>query len=483
MANVRQSYIKKVNKRGDVFFDYGSTPDQLTTELCFPSDDSDNTEPSGIGDGQDEVLSGQFAGLGFRDAGAGTRARRPRGHSEENNGTTRTATNLQWEIDNLPIDSTHPRKQRVSSTFRPSSNLQWETDNMPGAWPSDGEPDGESTPYDGGLSDELAALLALERAYDDLQLPMPDDVGGESKSFMVQLAVQFIFRTLPWLNHIRGDLETLADLYDESDLAEKFYRKYSVAIWGVDNGGGRELHDQRLTRLDTFFAALRTQDTTRDDAEGMGDEPLKQLVHRRRAAAAASRTVPEGTHPVGSLPKLYAALEVQTADNWVNDAFPRAVAEVLLESLSRVRDPAVTSFPCSLPSGVLIEGVIDQIMGRYGNKLWPNDTARPEDATATLHRYILVLMRTNMTSKDIEKGVEMLDSFLGVDDAGAEEESSLVYEDANENGGLECTLAHLAEHKSCSHKFESATELAEHLIEVHEWDEELAVDVAHDHFG
>lgn len=88
-----------------------------------------------------------------------------------------------------------------------------------------------------------------------------------------------------------------------------------------------------------------------------------------------------------------------------------------------------------------------------------------------------------MTSKDIEKGVEMLDSFLGVDDAGAEEESSLVYEDANENGGLECTLAHLAEHKSCSHKFESATELAEHLIEVHEWDEELAVDVAHDHFG
>lgn len=47
MAHPGQPYIKKTNKRGDVFFDYGGTPDQLTAELCFPYDNSDDNEHGG----------------------------------------------------------------------------------------------------------------------------------------------------------------------------------------------------------------------------------------------------------------------------------------------------------------------------------------------------------------------------------------------------------------------------------------------------
>ncbi|GAB7332548.1 hypothetical protein MBLNU13_g04331t1 [Cladosporium sp. NU13] len=484
MAHPGQPCIKKTNRRGDVFFDYGGTPDQLTLELCFPSDDSDDNEHGGVSLGQDDGLSGQFAGLRFSNADEGTRDLRPRRHSEQNNSTRRTTRNLQWEIDNLPIDGTRPRREQISSTFRRSSDRQWETDNLPTEAtrsPLNEEPTSESIPYEGGLSDELTALVALERAYNALGLPIEDDIGGETKNYMVQLAVQFIFRTLPWLNYIRGDLETLGHLYDESDLAEKFYIKYGVAIWGFSGGGSRELHDQRLTRLDTFFAALRTQETTRDDAEALGDRPLEQLVQLRRAAAAASRPVPKETHIFSSLPILYAALEIQTADNWVNSTFPRAVAEMLLQALSRVRDPTVTSFPCSLPSGLLVEGVIDRIMGRYARKLWPDNTARPDAVTFILHKYILVLMKSNMTSKDIgESAVQMLDSFLGVEDADVEEESGHAHEEPDGHVGLECTLAHLAEHESCEHTFGSAEELSAHLVYVHEWDEELANEVAYD---
>jgi hypothetical protein len=474
MANVRQSYIKKISKRGDFFFDYGSTPDQLTAELCFPSDDSDNNEPGGIGDGQDEGLSRQFAGLSFRDADAGTRGHRPRRHSEENNSTVRTVPNLQWQIDNLPIDSTRPPKQRISITFRRSSDFQWETDNLPSEathWPSDEEPAGESTPHEGGLSDEHIALIALGRAYNGLQLPMPDDVGGESKNYMVQLAVQFIFLTLPCLNYIRGDLETLPrDLYDVHALAEQFYVEYRVAIWGPGGGDGGDLDNQRLTHLEAFFNALRTQETVRDEAETLGDEPLEQLVHLQRAAAATSRVVPSGTHSVVSLSELYAALEIQTADNWVNNAFPRAVAEITLEALCRVRDPVVTSFPCSLPSGILIEGVIDRIMGRYGNKLWPNDTARPENVMMILHQYILALMKSNMASKDIGKGVEMLDTFLGVENGETKQTGSHVDDEPSDHDSFACTV------EDCSETFSSKADLSTHLDQVHNWGQEVADD-------
>jgi hypothetical protein len=484
MALPGQRYITKTNKRGDVFFEYGSTPDQLTAELCFPSDDSDNNEHGDIGDDQDEGLSGQFAGLRFSNADAGTHARRIRRHSEHNSSTTRPSSNPQWEMDNMPIGGARPRREHLYSTFRPSSNLQSETDNLPSEATHDEEPADGSTPYEGGLSNEHTALIALERAYSDLQLPIEDDIGGENKNYMVQLAVQFIFRDLPWLNHIRADLETLGDLYDESDLAEKFYRQYSVAIWGLGGGGSRELHDRRLAHLDAFFAALRTQDTTRGDAEAIGDRPLEQLVHLRRAAAAASRGTPSATRSVGSLPELYAALEVQSSDNWVDSMFPRAVADMLLQALSRVRDPVVASFPCSLPSGVLIEGVIDRIMNRYERKLWPDNTARPEDVTVILHRYILALMKSNMTCDDIgENAVQMLDSFLGVDDADTEEESSGVHDEPEGHEGLECTLAHLAEHENCEETFASAADLAFHFVLVHDWDEDLADEVAHDHFG
>lgn len=483
MAHPGQPYIKKTNKRGDVFFDYGGTPDQLTADLCFPSDDSDDNKHGSVSLDRDDGLSGQFAGLRFSNGDDATRDRRPRRHSEQNNSTSRTARNVQWEIDNLPIDGTRPRREHISRTFRRGSNLQWETDNLPTEAtrsPADEEQTDESIPYDGGLSDEHTALIALERAYNALGLPIEDDIGGENKNYMVQLAVQFIFRSLPWLNYIRGDLETLGDLYDESSLAVKFYSKYGVAVWGFGSGGSRELHDQRLTCLCTFFAALRTQDTTRDDAEVLGDRPLEQLVQLRRAAAAASRTGPERPYLFSSPAKLYAALEIQTADNWVNNAFPRAVAEMLIQALSRVRDPVVTSFPCSLPSSLLVESVIDRIMVRYAEKLWPDNTARPDDVTVILHRYILALMKSNMTSGDIgENAVQMLDSFLGVEVADVEEESSCVYEEENGHDGVECTLVQTDAHESCKHTFASAAELSAHLVEVHEFDEDQADEIAY----
>ena len=415
MAPYAQLYTKKINKRGDIFFDYDGSLDHLTAELCFPSDESDD---GGVPIDQDEGLSAQFSRLKISDAGAGARVTTPQRRDEQHNSTRRAVMNSQWEIDNLPIDGTRPRREQISSTFRRSNNLSSEATRSP----SDEDPASESIPSKGGLSDELTALIALERAYNALGLPIEDDIGGETKNYMVELAVQFIFRTLPWLNYIRGDLETLGHLYDDSDLAEKFYIKYGVAIWGFSSGGSRELHDQRLTRLDTFFAALRTQETTRDDAEALGDRPLEKLVQLRRAAAAASRPAPKETHLFSSLPELYAALEIQTADNWVNSTFPYAVAEMLLQALSCVRNPAVTSFPCSLPSGLLIEGVIDRIMSRYARKLWPENTARPDAITFILHKYILALMNSNMTSNNIgENAVQMLDSFLGVEDADVEE--------------------------------------------------------------
>ena len=88
-----------------------------------------------------------------------------------------------------------------------------------------------------------------------------------------------------------------------------------------------------------------------------------------------------------------------------------------------------------------------------------------------------------MTSKDIQKGVEKLDSFLGVDDGGTKQKSSHAHETSNDHDGLECTLAHRAEHESCSQKFGSALEFAEHLVEVHKWDEEQSYDVADEYFG
>lgn len=77
----------------------------------------------------------------------------------------------------------------------------------------------------------------------------------------------------------------------------------------------------------------------------------------------------------------------------------------------------------------------------------------------------------------------MLDSFLGVDDADAEEESSGVHDEPEGHDGLECTLAHLAEHESCEETFGSAADLALHFVIVHDWDEDLADEVACDHFG
>ncbi|KAM0709227.1 hypothetical protein Q7P35_003264 [Cladosporium inversicolor] len=491
MAHPGQLYTKRTNQRGDVFFDYGGTPDQLTAEVCFSSDDSDennnNNERGDIGDGQLEGLSGQFTGLGFRDADAGILGHRPRRRSEENCSTTSRSSNSQWVMDNLPTDGTRPHREPTSSTFRPSSSLQSETDNLSAGgarWLPNEESPGGSSVYEGGLSDEHMAHVALERAYKALALPIMRDVEGEPQHHMVQLAVRFIFRTLPWLNHIRGDLEQLGDLYDAYTLAEQFYVEHGAAIWGPGAVGDQEVDGARMARLEIFFNALRTQETTRDEAEAIGDKPLKQLVRLRRLTAAISRSVPSGNYPDGSLPALYAALEVQDADIWVSRAFQRAVAEMIIQALPHVRDPVVTSFPCSLPSGALIERVIERITSRYERKLWPDATARPEDTMAILHQYILALMKSKMTAKDIrENSVEWLDSLLGLKDGDAQERGDHVHDEPHDHDDLECALAHLAEHESCSQQFGSALELAEHLVEMHAWDEDLADEVAYDHFG
>lgn len=319
MAHPGQPYIERRNERGDVFLDYGCTPDQLTAELCFASGDSDDTEHDDIDDGRGEGLSGQFAGLGLGDANTGTREPRIRRHSDQNDSTIRTGRNLQWEMDNLPIDSTRRRRVHIGNIFRPSSGIQSETENLPSEetdWPSNEQPADESTPNQGRLPNEHYALVDFQRAYKLLELPIVDDVDGENQRQMVQLAVNFIFRTLPWLNHIREDLKQLGDLYDAHSLAEQFYVEYGAAIWGLGAVGDRERDDERLARLESFFNALRTQDSTRDEAEAeaIGENPLEQLMHLRRTAVAATRVIPRGTRADGSLSALYAALEIQSAD-------------------------------------------------------------------------------------------------------------------------------------------------------------------------
>ena len=475
MAHWRPTCSKHINGRGDIFYTYGissaSTSDQVTAEQFHPSNDSDSGD---IRHGQGEELSGQIAGLRLEDADAGTREHRIRRHSEhDNSNTTRTYCNLQWEIDNLPIDGTRPYSGRNSAATRTNANSQWETDNLP----TEGtDPIGEEIPHEGGLSDEYMVLIALERAYRGLELPIMDDINGEGQQHMVQLAVPFIFKALPWLNHIRDDLENLGDLYEGQTLAKQFYIEYGVAIWGLGAGDGGELDDQRLARLEIFFNALRTQNSTRDEAEATGDRPLRQLLHLRRASAAASRVVPRGTDPVASLPEFYAALEIQKVDTWVKRWFPRAVAEMASKALSHVRDP-VSSFPCALPSSVLVEGVIDRIVARYGRKLWLQSNARPSDVTTTLFQYIITLMKTNMTTDDHgENPVKMLDSLLGLEDGDAEERRTHMHDEPH--ASLKCPSAQEGMNESCLGTFASRADLLSHLSvdPAHEWGEEVAED-------
>jgi hypothetical protein len=465
MALWGTTHIKQTNARGDVFYSYGSLAspspiiyNESALDPCSPPNKSDNNDTGNVSNGEDEDLSGQFAGINLGDANVATREHRPRRRTEQTRGATRTNLNTQWEIDNLPIQGT-----------------PWATPNEE---PIEGT--GERVPDAGGLSDEHVALIALERAYQDLQLPIMDDGDGETQHNMVQVAVHFIFRALPCLDHIRKDMATFAHVYDAHALAEQFYIEYGVAIWGFGAGGGGNVDDQRMVRLETFFNALRAQDSTRSEAEEIEDKPLKQLVHLRRVTADASRALPSGVQPDASLAELYSALEIQTADNWVNNEFQRAVAQMMFQALSRVRD-TVDSFPCSRPSGVLLEGVIERIMGRYARCLWPNSNARPNDVMLILHQYILVLLRTKMTRGEVgEDAIQRLDGFLGLEDGDAEEERSHVQDENREHGDLECTLAHMAEYESCSHSFQSAADLAAHLVKVHDWDQHLADEIAYD---
>ena len=476
-----------------MFYDYSrpSTviPDQQTAELCFPFGDSDNDNLNGADGGHDEDLSGQLAGPRSGDAGAGTRTHHAHHYGEQNSSTTRTSLNRQWETDNLPIEGAGSRAHRAryhsgqhSSTARTSSNHQWETDNQPMEGtdgPLDEEATEERIPHRGGLSDELSALVALENAYKALEMPIMDDVDGEDQHCMIQLAVHFIFETLPWLNHIREDLEELGDLYNEITLAEQFYNEYRVALWGPGGGDGGEIDSQRLTRLETFFVALRTQDSTRSEALEFGDQSLRQVVHLRRTTAAASGVVPSGTDPDASLSELYSSLELQNRDIWIDATFPRAVAEMIVHALSHIRDP-VDTFPCSRPSDALIDCTVERVMDRWARKLWPKSNARPNDVAVTLYQYILVLVKIEMTGTEFNGAVRLLDGFLKLEDGDAEEKSNHAQDEPRDPPSFECPLVLSAEFESCSQRFASAADVVAHLVAVHEWEQEIAEDVVYD---
>ena len=237
-----------------------------------------------------------------------------------------------------------------------------------------------------------------------------------------------------------------------------------------------------MTRLETFFAALRAQDTTRKEVEAFGDSALRQLVHRRRVAVYSSRVLPSGIKPNATLDELYCALEVQVADVWVNNEFPRAVAQMAFQALSHVRED-IRSFPCARPSGVLIEGVLERIMGRYARSLWPNSTARPSDVVPILHQYILAMLRSNITREEVANiAIQALDGFLGLKDGDAEEARNHVQEDPREPAGLECTLRpeddNKVDNKSCLRRFASCMDLASHLVEIHDFEQHQADGIA-----
>jgi hypothetical protein len=373
--------------------------------------------------------------------------------------------------------SIHIRPQPARGATSNNSFSQWEVDNMPiqGTPLLDVGPAGDGPPYVAPTSTEVT----LDQAFEALELPVLEDSDGVAKFLVAQAALQFVFRNEGYLSNFRQDMPNLGDVYDERvpALASDFYHEYGVTIWGPGAGKAGELDCQRLTALQKFFALMSEQDATRKETGDDPEEAIKRLIRLRRATIPSAHDETGLVDPNASLAELYAALEIQISDSWVERLFRNAVAQMTFDALRRVHG-TVNSFPHSRPSRVLIGTIITRITNRYASKLWPRSIALPDDAVAILYHYIVALLKTPLNSTELgHDALGFLDGLLELDDGNAEEESHRVRVSLDEDAGFECTLAQLAENASCCEFFATGSDLAAHLVGVHDMDQETADDI------
>ena len=178
---------------------------------------------------------------------------------------------------------------------------------------------------------------------------------------------------------------------------------------------------------------------------------------------------------------LFAALDIQGADAWVTTSLLHAIGRMAFDALDQHRESAAEFFPWSRPSDAFVSSIVHRIANRYTLKFWPEEYLKPDNAEALLQHFVRKLLATRFARSEVAvDAVQRLDGFLGLEDGDAEEARQREASPEVESTGLECTLSHLRTDESCSLKFVSAIELAAHLTEVHDFDEELAKDVASD---
>jgi hypothetical protein len=448
------SLRRHVNEAGHVFYvptvsppdATDDTPPSLTSSSSDAGDNHDSDNP-------EEDLDGQFAKLDLSNADAKVPGCSIRIPPQPARDPASNSSFSPWEVDNMPIQD------------NPLEVVQ--------------DPGHDAPPHVAPTSTEVT----LDQAFEALELPVSEDSDGVAKLLVAQAALQFIFHSEGYLSDFREDMPDLGDIYDERlpTLASDFYHEYGLAIWGSGAGKADELDLKRLTALQKFFALMSEQDATRKETGDDPEEDVRKLSRLRRATNPVAHDETGEINPNASLAELYTALEFQTSDSWVERLFRDAVAQMTFDALRRVHG-TVNSFPHPRPSRVLIGTIITRIMNRYGSKLWPNSIALPEDAAAILHHYIVALLKEPLNSEALGSyALKIFDGLLEIDDGNAEEESHRVrVSSLDEDAGFECTLAHLAENESCLQIFATGSDLATHLVDVHEMDQETADDIVRD---
>jgi hypothetical protein len=447
---------RHVNESGHVFYVPTVSPTETPDDPPpSPSISSHDTEEHRNGDNLEGDLHGLAAKLNLGNADAsvppGCSTRIP---PQPARGAASNNSFSQWDVDNMPIQAT------------PLQVIQDPGHDMP--------------TQDAPISYEVS----LDEAFGALELPVSNDNDGVAKLFVVQAALQFVFRNEGYRHNMLHNMPDLGDVYDERvpALASDFYHEYGLAIWGPGAGKAAELDSQRLTALQKFFALVSQQDATREET---GDDPegaVQHLSRLRRDTVPTAHDETSAVNPNASLAELYSALEIQISDTWVERLFRNAVAQMTFDALRRVYD-SVYSFPRSRPSRVLINATVTRITNRYTSKLWPNSIAIPQDAAAILHHYIVALLKTPLNSEELgSNALQILDGLLELDDGDAEEAShrERVSPDEDAAGGFACTLSHLAEYASCLEFFATGSDLIDHLVGLHEMDQETADDIVRD---
>lgn len=440
-------------------------------------------------DSLDDSIVGRLADLDVGTRPVGSTKHRTRRGNDRVDDSEPSSPISQWHKDNIPVEEKYWPEWQLSGNWRstlrgPARKLLSSLHgNLASEDAVNEDPFNSEDANEGYFSNEHNALAALETAFESLELPIAIDTEGLSFAHMAQLGIHFIFNTLSWLNDFHADLPESGDLYQEEALAVQFYFEYGRALWGADVGQSQSEADlTRIQRLESFFFALRTQNAVRSNFGGDGNESLRQLVTFRQATMASVNTATGEVDPDASLDDLFAALDIRGADTWVTTEFRLAVAQMAFEALDRRCNTPSDYLLWTRPSDAFVGSIARRVTSRYALKLWPEDYFKPTRWEEILHHYIVKLLATGMPRTEVGgNAVQRLDAFLGLTDKDVEEAEQHDEDPSHGDAGLPCTLSHLADaDNSCSQMFKSAIELAAHLTEMHEFDEEAAKEIADD---